>query len=47
MTEKRLSDELEGVIVKDEKGHRYRYHNGLWWGMCHLEPFESNDGDVE
>jgi len=47
MTEKRLFQELEGTIVKDKKGHRYRFHNGLLWGMCHLEPFKLEEDDVE
>lgn len=47
MTEKRLFQELEGTIVKDKKGHRYRFHNGLLWGMCHLEPFKLEGDDVE
>ena len=35
-----MKEELEGKIVVDENGNRWRFHDGLWWGMCHIEPLK-------
>ena len=35
-----MNKELEGTIRTDEKGYRWRFHNGRWWGMCVFQPYK-------
>ena len=41
-----MNKEMEGKIHVDEQGNRWRFHNGKWYGMCHVEPI-SFEGDLQ
>ena len=35
-----MNKEMEGKIVVDEFGGRWRFHKGRWWAMCRVEPID-------
>ena len=32
-----MNKNMEGNISVDEKGNRWRFHDGRWWGMCKVD----------